>query len=79
MLEEGYYFMTEKSTFGFWDLAATDALFREIGGGCFSLSSVPINYSNAASKENHMYDIMIGDSRSNINYYLQHYNLLNKL
>jgi fructose-1,6-bisphosphatase/inositol monophosphatase family enzyme len=79
MLEEGYYFITEKSTYGLWDLCAPDALFREIGGGCYCLNNDPINYSNAASKESYKYDIIIGDSMSSINYYLQHYKSLNKL
>jgi 3'-phosphoadenosine 5'-phosphosulfate (PAPS) 3'-phosphatase len=76
MIEEGYYFMTVKSCLGFWDLCATDAIFRELGGGCLSLAGKEIDYSKAGTKEVFPYDIMIGDDDSNLNYYLQHYKLL---
>ena len=84
MIEEGYYFMTVKSCnlkfnnlgLGFWDLCATDAIFRELGGGCLSLKGKEIDYSNAGTKEVFPYDIMIGDNNANMHYYLQHYNRL---
>jgi len=76
MIEEGYYFMTVKSCLGFWDLCATDAIFRELGGCCLNLQGTEIDYSKAGTKEVFAYDIMIGDDRSNLNYYLQHYKLL---
>lgn len=76
MIEEGYYFMTVKSLLGFWDLCATDAIFRELGGGCLNLKGEEIDYSKAGSKEVFPYDIMIGDDHCNMNYYVQHYKLL---
>ena len=76
MIEEGYYFMTVKSLLGFWDLCATDAIFRELGGGCLNLKGEEIDYSKAGTKEVFPYDIMIGDDQCNMNYYVQHYKLL---
>ena len=64
---------------GFWDLCATDALFREIGGGCLNLKGKEIDYSLARKKEIHKYDIMIGDNKNDMNYYLKEYNKFLKL
>jgi hypothetical protein len=61
---------------GFWDLCATDALFREIGGGCLNLKGREIDYTFAQNKEIHKYDIMIGDNQNQIQYYLKQYNNL---
>jgi len=61
---------------GFWDLCATDAIFREIGGGCLNLKGKEIDYTYAQKKEIHKYDIMIGDSQNQIQYYLKQYNNL---
>lgn len=75
MIEQGYYFMTIKSCLGFWDLCATDAIFRELGGGVLSLQGDEIDYSKAGSKEVFPYDIMIGDDNCNLKFYLQNYKL----
>jgi len=72
MIEHGYYYMTVKSNLGFWDLCATDAIFREIGGGCINLKGKEINYSPADTKIVFPYDIIIGDDKTSINYYVKH-------
>ena len=61
---------------GFWDICATDALFREIGGGCLNLMGSEIDYSGATSREVSKFDIMIGDNQAELNNYLMHYNEL---
>jgi len=71
MLEEDYYFMTTKSFFGYWDICATDALFREIGGGCFSLNGKTIDYSKAKEMETNQFDIIIGENRSKMDFYVK--------
>jgi len=71
--------LTVKSSMGFWDICATDALFREIGGGCLNLKGKEINYALAPSKEIFKYDIMIGDDQGSIEYYIEQYNKLNLL
>ena len=65
--------------FGYWDLCAPDAIFREIGGGIFWLNKELINYTNACSKEYNEYDIIIGDNKNKISYCLQQFKLLNKI
>jgi fructose-1,6-bisphosphatase/inositol monophosphatase family enzyme len=39
IIEENYNFISVDSKMGFWDICASDAICREVGGGCVSLKS----------------------------------------